>query len=129
MNDDIRKNPLNQAPLDPNTVNWTREKEQDDHEYYPHEQNEEEDSPQNINFIDDLDDTFGRILIDMEDDIQDDSPSTSCIPPLDQLNEINKPIIQIYKREKGRERPLPFFDRKLEEKKNEEKELDRRFEY
>ena len=124
MNDDIRKNPLNQAPPDLNAINQTREQEQEDHDYYPHEENEEEDSPQKINFTDDLDGTFGRILIDMEDDIQDDSPSMGCIPPSLKINEIKKPIVQIYKMEKGRERPLSFFDQKLEEKKNEDKELD-----
>ena len=66
----------------------------------------------------------------MEDDIQDVSPSMGHIPPLEQINEINKPIVQIYKREKGRERYLPFLDWNLEEKKDEEKELDQiPFEY
>ena len=53
-----------------------------------------------------------------------DPISTCHISPLEQINEINRPIVQIYKREKGRKRSLPFLDRKLEENKDEEKELD-----
>ena len=60
----------------------------------------------------------------MEDDSQDGPTSTCHINPLDQINEINRPIVQIYKREKGREMSFPFLDRKLEENKDEEKELD-----
>ena len=118
MNDDIGNNPMNQAPPDPNIVNWIREQEHEEHDYYLHEENEEEDSPKNINFTDDIDDTFCRVLFDIEDDIQDDSPSMGGIPPLEQINEINKPIVQIYKMEKGKDMPFLFFDRKLEEKKN-----------
>ena len=54
----------------------------------------------------------------MEDDSQDDPISTCHIRPLEQINEINKPIVQIYKMEKGKDMPFLFFDRKLEEKKN-----------
>ena len=67
MNDYLGKNLVNQAPLDPNTVNWTREQGQEDLDYYPHKENEEEDSPKKINFTCDFDETFSIILFDMED--------------------------------------------------------------
>ena len=77
---------MNQAPLDPNAVNWTREQEQEDLDYYPHEENEEEDSPKKINSADDFDETFGRVLFYMEDDSQDYSPNIGHIRPLEQIN-------------------------------------------
>ena len=60
----------------------------------------------------------------MEDNSQDDPIGTCHISPFEQINEINKPIFQIYKRERCRERSFPILNRKLEEKKDEEKELD-----
>ena len=115
-----KKEPFESSTI---AIKWTREQEQEDLDYYPHEENEEEDSPKKINFTDDFDETFGRDLFDIKDDIQDDSPSAGHIPLLEQINEINKPIVQIYKREKGRKRSLSFLDRRLEEKKNDEKEM------
>ena len=41
MNDDRRKKFVNQTPLDPIAVNWTREQGYEDFDYYPYEESEE----------------------------------------------------------------------------------------
>ena len=58
--------------------------------------------------MNEFDETFGRILFGMEDDRQDDMISIHHTGSLDKLNEVNRPLVQIYKMEKGKERPFPF---------------------
>ena len=122
MNDDLRKTLVGQISPDPNAVNWTEEQGLEELDYHSHEDNEQ-DSPKKINFMNEFDETFGKILFGLEEDSQDNTTSTHHVRYLGKINEVNMPLVQIYKREKGKERPFPLLDWKIGKNKDEEKEL------